>query len=94
MGEDGSVSTAMAQQPSSLSKGLSWGLILGLAASATTLVFLGWRTANQVCEFPDTEECVFETTMYGDIARLEVLGGLGVALVAAGLYLYQRRRPA
>lgn len=80
-------------QPSkSLSNGLVWGVIVGLTAGAFVLGYQALGNASRTCEFPDTEQCIFEHAMYADVARLESYGAIGLVLIAAGLFLLARRR--
>ena len=82
----------MPQPPSSISKGLVWGVDIGLFGGALVLGGLGLQSASRTCEFPDTEECMWEMSMHADMARLQAYGAVGLALVGAGLFLVARRQ--
>lgn len=70
------------------------GLFAGFVGAALVLGFSAYGNLGFVCEFPDTEECMLELTAHEGIARIQLYAALGMALVAAGLFLALRREQA
>lgn len=70
------------------------GLAGGLFLAAISLAGLAVARLRIDCAPLSAEECSLEHQLAGELARLQSLGALGCALVAAGLVLATRKRPA
>jgi hypothetical protein len=66
--------------------------VLGLFGASLIFLWGCWQNSNKQCEFPDTEECIFEVTTAQQIARLQAFASIGCAALAAGGYLLLRRK--
>lgn len=66
--------------------------MLGLFGAALVFLWGAWGNSQKDCEFPGTEECLFEIATSQEIARLQAYAAIGCALISGGLYLSLRRR--
>ena len=69
------------------------GLAAGLFLAAVGLAGSAVSRLGVECASLSPEECSLERQLAGDLARMQSLGALGCALVAAGLVLGVRRQP-
>jgi hypothetical protein len=81
----------MAHPARSVVRAVQGGLVLGLFGASLIFLWGCWQNAHKDCEFPGTEECMFELTTAQEIARLQAFAAIGCATLAAGGYLLLRR---
>ncbi|MCA2981260.1 MAG: hypothetical protein INH41_27190 [Myxococcaceae bacterium] len=75
-----------------LGKAAGLGLVGGLSAGAAVLLGLAVARLQVDCAGMSAEACAFEEALAGSIARLQTLGAVGCAVLAAGGWLLLRRR--
>lgn len=69
-------------------------MLLGLLGAAVVLVIAAWSNLHLECEFPGTDECLFEVATAARLARLQGAAALGLLLLGSGgLVLFTRRSP-
>ena len=75
-----------------LGRSAAVGLCGALAIAAVVLLVLAVLRLQIDCATLSSEECAFEKTLAGNIARLQAFAALGCAAVAGGGFLLLRRR--
>ncbi len=78
-------------QTRSLGRAALLGLGGGLALGAVALLASAVLRLSVDCTGLGTEECTFEREMAQGVARLQTFASLGLALLAAGVFLLVRR---
>ena len=75
-----------------MTRAIVFGLFLGLTASAGALCWQAWANEHFDCAEPGTTECAFEAETHHELARLQSYTAVGLSLLAAGAFLFSRRR--
>lgn len=75
-----------------MKRAIVFGLFLGLTTSALALSWQAWANAHFDCAAPDTAECAFDVETHDELARLQSYTAMGLACLAAGVFLFARRR--
>jgi Mg/Co/Ni transporter MgtE len=86
------VRTSMETVSRRLGRAAAFGLVGGLVCGAVVLLTLAVVRLQVDCTGLGPEECTFEEQLASSIARLQTLAAVGCAAVAAGGWLWLRRR--